>query len=121
MLHAQRMAVVASQARQQQEQSHGKNNNSDDSTILDYRHAFYLATLGGAVALGLQDRIGTLRVGMEFDALVLSAANDVAGPVTVFDTDTTVDIFQKLCVLGDDRNVTRVFVQGRQVKPEQSQ
>lgn len=94
-------------AKSQQQQQHA----------LDYRHAFYLATLGGARALGLQDSIGTLAVGMEFDAIVLSAADNTTlnqsfSPVGVFSSDTVTDIFQKLCVLGDDRNVKQVFVQG---------
>ncbi len=97
--NASRMAVVASRALQ----------NAED--ILDYRHAFYLATLGAAEALGLQDQIGTFRVGMEFDAIVLSASS----PIQVFDTDTLQDVFQKLCTLGDDRHVKQVYVQGRAV------
>ncbi|KAL7565555.1 hypothetical protein ACA910_003828 [Epithemia clementina (nom. ined.)] len=143
MFHSSRMAVVASIScdheekvqqpeYQQQEQKQDIAAGEDSSAItkrrkvttsmpttqnaMDYRHAFYLATLGGAEALGLQDRIGTLAVGMEFDALVLSAAKERNGPVQIFDSDSLADIFQKLCVLGDDRNVKHVFVQGRHVK-----
>jgi hypothetical protein len=51
---------------------------------------------------------------MEFDAIILSA--DVPNsPVQIFDSDTIVDVFQKLVVLGDDRNIRRVFVQGQDV------
>jgi guanine deaminase len=119
MLHSARMAVVASQALQQQQQQQitqqSKTTDSDaGSSILDYRHAFYLATLGGAEALNMQDRIGTLKVTMEFDAIILSA--DVPNsPVQIFDSDTIFDVFQKLVVLGDDRNIRRVFVQGQDV------
>ena len=119
MLHSARMTVVASQALQQQ-QSIIKSNDEKTkgheicNSILDYRHAFYLATLGGAEALNIHDRIGTFKVGMEFDAVILSA--DVPNsPVQIFDRDTISDIFQKLVVLGDDRNIRRVFVQGRDV------
>jgi guanine deaminase len=83
-----------------------------DSSSLDYRHALWLATLGGAQALGLEDWIGTLAVGMEFDAIIISPADS---PIRCYPTDSVVDVFQKLCVLGDDRNVKRVFVQGREV------
>jgi guanine deaminase len=119
MLHSARMTVVASQALQQQQIAQQlidtRTNGSDTcSSILDYRHAFYLATLGGAEALYMHDRIGTLKVGMEFDAIILSA--DVPhSPVQIFDSDSTSDIFQKLVVLGDDRNIRRVFVQGQDV------
>lgn len=41
-----------------------------------YRHAFYLATLGGVEALELQGRVRrNLRVGLEFGAIVLSACS----------------------------------------------
>jgi guanine deaminase len=111
MMHSQRMAVVASQALHHQEQLNGKR-----ETILDYRHAFYLATLGGARALGLDHKIGTLKVGLELDAVILSA--NVKSPIQVFDTDSVGDVFQKLCTLGDDRNIKRVYVQGRKVMDE---
>jgi guanine deaminase len=147
MWHSARTAVVASHALQQQQDqreeptspamgaesdktapatvtaSPSATDNGNDTQVLDYRHAFYLATLGGAEALGLQDHIGTLAVGMEFDAIVLSAGNspDRIGsslpwsPVQVFATDTVSDVFQKICVLGDDRNIAQVYVQGRKV------
>ena len=111
MLHSARMAVVASQALQQRQLDDAK---TRGSSILDYRHAFYLATLGGAEALNIHDRIGTLKVGMEFDAIIVSA-NVTNSPVQIFDSDSVFDIFQKLVVLGDDRNIRRVFVQGRDV------
>ena len=116
MMQAARMAVVASHALQQQQPHDNSNNNIATNHILDYRHAFYLATLGGATALRLHHRIGTLAVGMEFDAFIWSANhNNNINNVPLFPTDTLQDIFQKLCTLGDDRNVQRVFVQGRQV------
>ena len=97
MATAARMAVIASRALRKEE------------SILDYRHAFYLSTVGGAEALGLQNRIGTFAVGMEFDAMVLSAS----WPIQVFDSDEVQDVFQKLCTLGDDRHVKQVYIQGR--------
>jgi guanine deaminase len=81
---------------------------------MDFRHAFYLATVGGAKSLGLQDRIGNLQAGMEFDAFILSNSVEQS-VVQVFDEDSVGDVLQKLLVLGDDRNVKRVFVRGRDV------
>mmetsp|Transcript_28310 Transcript_28310/g.50147 ORF Transcript_28310/g.50147 Transcript_28310/m.50147 type:complete len:163 (-) Transcript_28310:86-574(-) len=63
----------------------------DDDPPLDYRHSFYLATLGGADALGMADTIGSLRVGMEFDAFVLSTNGTLPD---VFPSDTLADCFQ---------------------------
>jgi len=80
---------------------------------IDYLHALYLATLGGARALGIDDKVGTFGQGMEFDAIILSAA--VGNNICIFDTDGTEDIFQKICTQGDDRNILKVFVKGREV------
>jgi guanine deaminase len=143
ILHCSRMAVIASHSLQQQ--LHSLQGGSKDDTgaskqaTLDFRHAFYLATLGGAEALGLDHRIGTFRVGMEFDALILSAgpstsdslghdtppgvglvkptiSRPLRSMVQCFETDSTEDLLQKILVLGDDRNIAHVFVQGHLVK-----
>lgn len=107
LLNSSRLCTIASRALDQQRGCTG-------DSILDYRHAFYLATLGGARALGLDGRLGKLCPGYEFDAFTLSAEDD--SPVNIFDADSIQDIFQKLCVLADDRNVKSVFVKGRYVK-----
>jgi guanine deaminase len=90
-----------------------------DDIRMDYRQAFYLATLGGATALGLEHDIGTFAVGMKFDALVMSCGvgddNTTTGNIDIFEHDSTSDAFQKLCNLGDSRNIKRIFVQGREV------
>ena len=112
MMNSQRMAVIASQSLQHQQEQSGETSDC----VLDYRHAFYLATLGGAQALGLENKIGTLAVGMELDAIILSA--NVKSPIQIFDSDSVADVFQKLCTLGDDRNIKQVYVQGRKVMEE---
>ena len=38
---------------------------------LGYKEAIYLATLGNARVLGLEDKIGSFAVGMDFDALIV--------------------------------------------------
>ena len=112
MMNSARTAVLASQAIRIQE--------SSARPPLGYRHTVYLATLGGAEALGLQDRIGTFRVGMEFEAIILSAepsAAEASSSIPIFpQQDSLSDVFQKLWFLGDDRNVSHVFVQGKQIK-----
>ena len=40
---------------------------------LDWRHAFYLATHGGAKALGIDQDVGTFELGKDFDAVVFDA------------------------------------------------
>ncbi|KAK2173569.1 hypothetical protein NP493_866g00025 [Ridgeia piscesae] len=92
--------------------------NKDDSyTKLDYREAFRLATLGGSQVLGIEDRVGNFVIGKEFDALRVNPCVSNS-PFDIFDKDTTEDTFQKFIYLGDDRNVTEVFVAGKRVLPK---
>ena len=55
---------------------------------------------------------GSLEVDKRFDALVLGPSENV----DYFDSDSVEDRFQKLLTLGDDRNVLKVYVQGKLVK-----
>lgn len=116
MLNSCRSAVIASKSLWQAKYYANEISSSseeEDKCSITYKHAFYLATLGGAEALGLEHEIGTFRVGFKFDAILLSAKNN---NIHVFETDTVEDVFQKMCCLGDDRNVKRVYVQGRRVR-----
>lgn len=83
---------------------------------LDYKHAVWLATAGGAAALGLEGRVGRLRVGYAFDASVVNLAM-FADP----DPGRTPEAgwltrFERFVHLGDDRNFDQVWVQGKQVR-----
>lgn len=75
--------------------------------------AFHLATLGGARALGLDDRIGMLRAGHEADVIVLDPR---ATPVLAFRTRQARSIEEVLSVLmtmGEDRAIQATYVAGR--------
>jgi guanine deaminase len=124
IFNSMRMAVIASRSLEHTYNYVSMHHNNkerlpvEDPTI-DYRHAFYMATIGGAQVLGLENSIGTFAVGMEFDALILSTSVVPSHTDNIHVTDgvdTIADIFQKICVLGDDRNVKHVFVQGNMVK-----
>lgn len=92
---------------------------------LEYKHALYLATLGGAKALSLDDVCGNFAVGKEFDAILIDISIE---PLDLFDIPTTVtqrstaahtrfdQMIQKFVYVGDDRNISQVFVAGKQVK-----
>ncbi|ETO25703.1 hypothetical protein RFI_11435 [Reticulomyxa filosa] len=80
---------------------------------MDYKHALYLATIGGAKCLGIDSIIGTFEIGKEFDALLLGVESN--SQIDIFDMDTLDDIFQKIMTLGDDRDIKRVWVRGRDV------
>ena len=44
---------------------------SSDGAAISLKEALWLATVGGATALGLQKQIGLIAVGMSFDALAV--------------------------------------------------
>ncbi|MFQ5982120.1 MAG: guanine deaminase [Woeseiaceae bacterium] len=75
--------------------------------------ALYLATLGAAEALYLDDKIGNFEPGKEADFVVLDAA---ATSITSRRLGRSKDIAEKLfalMVLGDDRCVTATYLMGR--------
>jgi len=95
----------------------------------------YLATAGGAAVCGIQERVGSFGSGKSFDALLVNVGGDSSNPtlwgmnvlttsrpnsVTV-DADIGLEEKQKIvnswleCFLhgGDDRNIEKVYVQGR--------
>lgn len=84
---------------------------------LTHNEMFYLATLGGAKVCCLDDKVGSFAVGKEFDGLEIRTIGKDAGVITIVeDIDTTVDMFEKFIMTGDDRNIARVYVKGRCVK-----
>lgn len=75
--------------------------------------AFHLATLGGARALHLDDRLGRLAPGYEADIVVLDPK---ATPLMAFRSDYCRDVVELLfllMVLGDDRAVRATYVAGQ--------
>ena len=80
---------------------------------LSATRAFYLATLGGAKALGLDDRIGSFLPGREADFVVLDPA---ATPLAARRMQAARTLEEKLFILmtlGDDRMVRQTCVMGR--------
>ncbi|KAI0763687.1 Metallo-dependent hydrolase [Irpex lacteus] len=89
----------------------------------------YLATQGGADVCDLSARIGSLVPGKAFDALVVSLRSDAGNPnVWGVDWDKELGVLQtsgktekelleaqleRFLFTGDDRNIRRVYVQGR--------
>ena len=69
-----------------------------------------MATLGGAKALGLDDKIGTLEPGKQADIAVVSLANIAQQPVT--------DINAALVFSTNGRDVCAAFVAGTEVYRE---
>jgi len=82
--------------------------------------AFFLSTLGGARALALEDRVGTLAPGHEADMVVLDPN---ATPLLAFRNRRSRSIAETLAVLmtlGDDRAVRATYVAGRRASVDPS-
>lgn len=84
-----------------------------DSRI-DYREAFWMATVGGARALDLQ--IGQISAGYSFDAIVVDTELPESNLATWDDLDAVDDVLQKIIYNADRRNIVRVWVQGKLLK-----
>ncbi|KAM0712184.1 hypothetical protein Q7P37_011278 [Cladosporium fusiforme] len=107
MLDTIRQTIIASNAQEVFSKGADK--------ALTLAQVFYLATLGGAEVLSLGDRVGNFAVGKEFDAVWVSSE-----PLSVMtvreEGESLATTFEKFVMTGDDRNMIRVFVRGRQVR-----
>ncbi|XP_067616638.1 guanine deaminase isoform X1 [Eurosta solidaginis] len=90
---------------------------------IDYKNAIYLATLGGAEALSLSNVCGNFMPGKEFDALIVDTsvyplhnyiADDDKGRKSA--ELQLFEMVQKFIYVGDDRNILKVYVKGKQIK-----
>ena len=80
---------------------------------LSAEHALYLATRGGARAMYLDDRIGSLTSGLEADIAVLDMKST---PLIAYRMEQARDLGERLFVqmmLGDDRAIHATYVAGR--------
>ncbi|KAG0041564.1 hypothetical protein BGZ83_001635 [Gryganskiella cystojenkinii] len=85
-------------------------------TSLLIPEVFYMATMGGAKVMGLEETIGSFEVGKEFDAILVNTT--VPGsPLDIFEQRDTVQTqFEKYLFVGDDRNHEKIFIQGREAR-----
>ena len=79
----------------------------------DSLDAFYLATLGGARSLGLDDRIGSFEPGREADIVVLDLCATPLLARRMAVARSLQDRLFALMMLGDDRVVAQTLIQGR--------
>ncbi|MEL5467926.1 guanine deaminase [Serratia nevei] len=77
--------------------------------------AFYHATLGGARALSLDDKIGNFDVGKEADFVVLDPAVTPLQQLRYANSATPAEQGFVLMTLGDERNIYRTYVDGKVV------
>lgn len=84
-------------------------------TDLPPAHAFYLATRGSATALGIEDKVGSIAVGMEADFAVINLNST---PLIDYRMKFTSNFDEELFVqmtLADDRAIAATYVAGERV------
>lgn len=79
--------------------------------------AFHWITRGNAVALGLEDKIGTLDTGTEADIVVLNSLATPEMALRGATINTLAEELFLLMILGDDRAVAQTYVAGAPMKP----
>ncbi|KAG5793071.1 hypothetical protein H9Q69_007880 [Fusarium xylarioides] len=108
MLAVIRQAMIASNSQEVMSKGEDK--------ALSLEEVFYLATMGGAKVLCLEDKIGNFKVGKEFDAIWVVTTTGLQSAMTPREEEESLrGLFEKYVMTGDDRNVAQVFVRGRRV------
>lgn len=76
-------------------------------------HAFYMATLGGADSLNLDDKIGNFNTGKEADFIVIDPAASPLLKRRSQQTESVEELLFTLMILGDDRHIEATYIAGR--------
>lgn len=87
----------------------------NDKLTLGFTEIVYLATMGSAAVLDLQDKVGNFEPGKCFDALLVDVGlkEDLIN-ITGWENDDEAMV-KKWVFLGDDRSIRKVWVNGRLV------
>lgn len=85
---------------------------SEDYKYLSVPELFYLATLGGAKVLNLEQKIGNFATGKSFDALWIDLKH---GSVDLMGEECVPQKVEKFLFNGSDQNIRHVYVQGKRV------
>ncbi|KIM48734.1 hypothetical protein M413DRAFT_437911 [Hebeloma cylindrosporum] len=124
MLNAVQNASVASKVCA----FHGRDSEPSSKSVfaskpLQISALLYLATLGGAAVCDLERQIGSFSPGKSFDALLVSVREETGNsgiwgltepPTTTLTPDKELEGWlERFLFCGDDRNIERVYVQGR--------
>ena len=81
---------------------------------IDFKEAFWMATTGGGRALDL--KIGMLRPEYAMDAIVVDTSIEESNLKIWKDLDSSDDVLQKIIHNAHRTNITKVWVQGNQIK-----
>jgi len=83
------------------------------SDTLSALQAFYMATLGGAKALDLHDKIGNFEAGKEADFLVLDYHATALIKFKIEHCDNIHERLFSLMMLGDERTIKQTYIMGK--------
>lgn len=86
---------------------------------LDALKAFFLATLGGAQALHLEDKLGTFKKGYEADFIVINPKATELLKMRAALAKNIEELMFVLMTIGDDRCIKATYVSGRKVYDQQ--
>ena len=90
--------------------------------VLSIETLLYLATLGGADLCDMKDEIGSFAPGKKFDALLVNTCAPESGPDLWIPEDIGIGErplrarLERFLFCGDERNIVKVWVQGKLVK-----
>ncbi|KAF2112234.1 hypothetical protein BDV96DRAFT_580381 [Lophiotrema nucula] len=88
--------------------------NDDDEWMLSFPELVYLATLGSASVLTINDKVGNFEVGKCFDALIVDTGLRDCINIAGWEDDDLA-LLKKWVFMGDDRSIQKVFVNGKLV------
>ena len=119
LLRSCSMAVTASRALEEGvDPAADSDNRGTPGSRIDFREAFWMATTAGGLALDL--KIGLIKQGYAFDAIVIDANVENSNLILWEGLDTHEDMLQKIIYTADRHNITRVWVQGKLIKGNNS-
>jgi guanine deaminase len=87
---------------------------ADDSCKLNFEEIVYLATIGSARVLSLEDKIGNFEPKKSFDALVVDTGLEDCINISGWEKNDLA-LVKKWIFMGDDRSIRKVYVNGRLV------
>ncbi len=82
--------------------------------------SLYHATIGGAKALSLDDKLGNFNVGKEADFVVLDLNATALQQLRQSKTKNIEDAFFALMTMGDDRNIAATYIYGQKAYVKKS-
>ncbi|KAF8077648.1 hypothetical protein FPV67DRAFT_1614641 [Lyophyllum atratum] len=121
ILNCVQNASIASKILAMQAGTHGSSPTQFTNRQLSVATLLYLATLGGAEVCDIDKVVGSFAPGKSFDALLVNTRSNSGNPglwypdsdIASNSKDALEGLLERFLFCGDDRNISRVYVQGR--------